>query len=212
VTATVPEAPIELTTVIVGSYDASLLNPDWVERKVLKDLCAGWRTQEPPISTPVFSRVVYDSGIAITIDERSVQFRSDPPNGELLADIVERIREVMQHVDPRAVGNNSKWLAPAQDPDILVIEKYVSKRDHLVAKGLVSARLKFTFAGDGYNANISIDPGTFVHKTTQRTTAGVMTDINIHRDVADNDEAVTAARLLTQDIHTAHELVKDVLQ
>ena len=102
---------VEFSVVLLAtSNNPSILNPDFLRYNNIVD--ASWQVQEPRISTPAFSQVIFKDGLTVTADPDRIIFAQ---TGDKLAaaDIVcpemaKRYAEKIPHVPYRAVGINPK--------------------------------------------------------------------------------------------------------
>lgn len=102
---------IELSVVLVAtSNNPSILNPDFLFHSGIVD--ASRRVKDPRISTPAFSQVTFEDGLAVKADPDRVIFeqRGSKLTTEAIVcpEIAGRYLEEVPHVPYRAVGINPK--------------------------------------------------------------------------------------------------------
>lgn len=96
--------------VAADNHNPTILNPDFLIRTKMASEDWELREQDPPISTPAFSRVSYKRGLTIVADMDKLIFTGNAKvvKDELstLVDLVSSYLNTLPHVNYRAVGLN----------------------------------------------------------------------------------------------------------
>ena len=101
---------------VADHIEPSMINPDFLRHNDIVD--ANLRTEQPPVSTPVFSQMVFEGDLAVVAEPNRYLFTQ---RGEVLTeniaipDIVKRFLERVPHPAYKAVGINPAGFRPSDD-------------------------------------------------------------------------------------------------
>ena len=209
-------ALIELSVVLLAdNVDPSLINPDFLRHSGMVD--RGLRTEQPPVSTPVFSQVAFEGGLTVTaLDDRFVfvqrgeALRGDPES----LGIARRFLEKIPYPRYKAVGINPTGVRPLRPGSAGVVAGALIKRSEGLAFRDVSPVISLKAAYFYESRQITLD----VHEARRRDAEGselpgVVFAVNIHRDITETDQAQRIARLMSilsaweDDLSDFHDLV-----
>ena len=109
------EVKIILTTVsvvlVADSNNPTIINPDFLSSNDIVD--NDLRVREPPVTTPVFSQVIYEGGISVKAEPNRVIFEHLAEAGAFLepetvvsSEMAVRYVETVPHVQYSAIGIN----------------------------------------------------------------------------------------------------------
>jgi len=182
--------PLELSIVIVASdCNPTILNPDFLARTGIVPDDWGWKVAGPPITTPPFASVNYNSGVIISVESNKfnvVQRALDKePDPDLIAGIAQRYIEVLPHVRYTGVGHNFKAFVEQADTEAFLKERFVkagvwdSKHHALEA---VSFTLRYPLQGG--HLNVSLNGAAILDSSGDepKQLHGVLVQANYHRD------------------------------
>lgn len=111
----------EFSIVIVGEdCNPTILNPDFLKYQSIVPEDWGWKLDAPPITTPGFAMVAYDSGVTIKVEPNRLLVTQIGDASRLseshIIDIATKYIQCVPHVRYVAVGNNFRGFAPSERP------------------------------------------------------------------------------------------------
>lgn len=112
----------EFAIVVVGEdCNPTILNPDFLKYQSIVPESWGWAPAFPPVTTPDFAIVAYDSDVTIRVEPNRFQVTqfgaADPSAGGRVVEIATNYIERLPHVRYAAVGNNFRVFVPSERPD-----------------------------------------------------------------------------------------------
>ena len=211
----------EFSVVLLAtSNNPSILNPDFLQYNDIVD--ASQQIQEPPISTPAFSQVIFQDGLTVTADPDRVIFAQT--RGRLATEdivcpeIAKRYVKTVPHVTYRAVGINPKGFRRSGDgaPD-RVANALTDKGAWLSFKDTIpEIQLKAVYRYSG--RTIFLDVIEARREADGRQTPGILFQANIHRNITETNPQKRTEGLLSiidswkEDLSEFHVLVNKVLR
>lgn len=194
-------ALVALSVVLVAdNVEPSTINPDFLRHNgiVRSDL----QTEQPPVSTPVFSQVAFEGGLAMTAQPDRLDFIQQ---GEALTtdievlDMARRFLEKVPHLPYKAIGLNltgfrhvengsmgggvakaliggGKWMAFEDVSPTVLLKAVYSYRDKQITMDIYDTRKP------GYDGSAS---------------PGLLFAVNIHRNIGEMDRERRIARLMS---------------
>ncbi|MDE0333389.1 MAG: hypothetical protein OXI64_00400 [Defluviicoccus sp.] len=184
---------VEVSVVLVANQnDPSILNPDFLRYNGIVD--EALKLAQPPMSTPMISQVIFEGDIAVSAEPHRFVFKQkgDPLSEDacVVPEFAERFVQTVSHIPYTAIGINAKSFRPPNDDSpygvadtLLDGGKWMSFRDvrpdiHLRAVyGYEGRRITLDVGGVG----VVRDDGASGH--------GLLFEANIHRDIAQRDQA-----------------------
>ncbi len=179
---------VEMSVVLITKQnDPSILNPDFLRYNGIVDKTL--RPIQPPISTPLFSQVVFERDIDVRAEPNRFVFeqKGQPLNeGEcMVPEVAERFVQAVSHIPYIAIGINAKSLRTLNDKSgysvadtLLGGSEWMSFRDlrpNVYLKAVYSYETR----------KITLDVGR-VSTTRDDGVVGqrMLFQANIHRDIA----------------------------
>lgn len=92
--------------VLAENNNPTILNPDFLIRT--KIVPSDWALNEPPLTTPAFSRINYSTGVLFTVDPERFTVQDSAPGGEFfpVPEIAVKYIEKIPHVKYHSLGIN----------------------------------------------------------------------------------------------------------
>jgi hypothetical protein len=111
----------QFSVVVAGSsHNPTLLNPDFLQARGIVPEEWGWELSPNPITTPPFSQVRYNNGVAISLEHSKLQVVDlsvgDDPTQSKAPKIAETFVATLPHVRYTGVGHNFMSLVEREDP------------------------------------------------------------------------------------------------
>ena len=192
-------ALVDLSIVLAANpIDPTIINQDFLRYNGIVD--AGLGTTEPPVSTPVFSQVIFENRLAVTADPNRVIFshQGNPLSEDdcVSPRAASRFLETVPHAPYSAIGINPKCFRLSVDghsdrvADVLIDEgKWMSFRDVLP-----DVHLKATYSYK--ERRITLDVGGATRKDSDGSEApGLLFQVNIHRGILETDQVRRAQEM-----------------
>ena len=185
---------------VADNVEPSTINPDFLRYNdiVGSDL----QTNQPPFSTPVFSQVVFEGGLAVTAQPDRLDFIQQ---GEALtedlavADMATRFLEKVPHLPYKAIGLNLTGFRHVESGSIGggVASALIEGGKWMAFENVAPTVLLKAVYSYG-NKQIMMD----VHDTRKQesdssSSPGLLFAVNIHRDIGETDRARRIARLMS---------------
>jgi hypothetical protein len=182
--------PIEFSIVVVAQdCNPTIVNPDFLERCGIVPEDWGWKLTGPPITTPPFATVSYDSGITVTVETTRFLVVDRAAAGDVAHSkapaIATRYIEVLPHVRYTAVGINFRTLVEMPDADAYVKGRFLKTGPwDSGERPLRAVSLTFSYALDGGRLNLSLEGAAVLipEGDQQVGKRGVLVSGNFHRD------------------------------
>ncbi len=205
-------ALVEVSVVLVSNQnDPSILNPDFMRYNRIVDKALSLK--EAPVSTPVFSQLIYEGEIVVRAEpQRFVFEQKGHPLSEdecVIPLVARRFAEVVAQIPYSATGINAKSFRPLNDKssysiaDVLIDGgKWMSFMDvqpdiHLKALYRYESR---QIAMDVGRVNVQRNDGSESH--------GVLFQANIHRDIRETTQERRLA-LISSTVDSWREDISD---
>jgi len=196
----------ELTIVVVAkNHNPTILNPDFLYRNNIVE--EGLDLAEAPITTEVFSRVSFKSGIVIVADSNRVTFVDR--NKKSLADktplpkIAVDFLQTLEHVSYKAVGINPKGIIEFADSEsvrLYLIDSFFKKNSWIDVKDFkLHPKLALSYKGQDKNFTINIEEG--IGTDEDKGKHFIVCNANYHRDlpVNEHDKALDEAKKIIEN-------------
>lgn len=180
-----------LVVVLVGdSNNPTILNPDFLERRVFpvpSDI-PGFR--QPPICTPVLAQVAYDNGVTVQSEPQRILFEQSVPTPSLSRVFVAQLAlayvRAVPHVRYTAIGINPTFILKGANEyerfQNALASAYPMRHDDVVPRIQLKADYSFP------DRRVSIESFQARRATDQGVEElGLLVRTNIHRDVGDSD-------------------------
>lgn len=209
---------VEFSVVLLAtSNNPSILNPDFLRYNDIVD--ASWQVQEPRISTPAFSQVIFKDGLTVTADPDRIIFAQ---TGDRLAaaDIVcpemaKRYAEKIPHVPSRAVGINPKGYRRSEgEAADRVADALIDTGEWMAFQDVIpEIQLKAVYRYAKRTIFLDIVEAS-KRETDGRQIPGMLFQANIHRDITETSPRERIVSLLSiidswkEDLSDFHALVK----
>lgn len=182
--------PLEFSIVIVGhDCNPTVLNPDFLDRTGIVKAGWGWVVSPPPITTPPFARVAYDSGVAITVEVNRFHVTDEKAAGRVegskAPEIARRYVEVLPHVRYTGVGINLRTLIDMAEPEAHLRQRFLRPgpwdSERLTPSGL---GLSLIYPLEGGRLTLSLEAATVTFPLDDRMEQrrGILASANFHRD------------------------------
>jgi len=181
---------LEFSIVVVANdHNPTIINPDFLRINHIAE--EGWKPTDSPVSTPAFSRVMYDNGLTITVDPNRLNIVDASRNPSVLDSpaikVAEKYAEELPHIRYSAIGFNFRVFYEAENPDEIIKSKFLNDglwlepRENIHGLGFKFSRQidhgKSLVTVESAVVNlINADDGSFSAKS------GIMVFVNFHRD------------------------------
>lgn len=185
---------LQLSIVVIASdHNPTILNPDFLALQGIVPNDWEWELAYPPITTPPFSTVQYDSGVSISVEANKLQVVEH--NVTNLSEtkavaIVQRYVEVVPHVLYTAVGTNFRSTLNVEDADTYLKTRFLKNGPWIKGNNIIeSVGLRLVYPVDCGRLVLSLDRGT-VEKTNDgqlNKEPVIIANANFHRDVNINE-------------------------
>ncbi len=214
----------ELSVVVVGAeHNPTILNPNFLEDQGIVSRDWGWDVgdDDPPLTTPVLSRVSYASGVLITVQRERLQvtdllLQNDVQNSKA-PEIAKRYVKVLPHVEYRATGINFTAVVEIDEPKLFLRERFLKEGSWFGSPDTLSGlglRLKYLLANG--EVTLSLDASSSEPEQQGRTVSrgAVIARANFHRECQPPSSSQVERNIdyLTQDWETFKIMVRDNLQ
>lgn len=190
---------VALSVVLIAeNIDPSTINQDFLRHNGIVD--PDMKTEQPPVSTPVFSQVVFEGGLAVVALPDRFHFMQQ---GEALTediavpDIVKRFLERVPHPAYKAVGINPAGFRPLDDASKGVATALIEGGRWMAFENVSPAvSLRAVYACE--DRQITMDVRDFKKPESGGSELpGLLFEANIHRDIAETDQGQRSARLMS---------------
>ena len=116
--------------VLATDHNPTILNPDFLRLQKIVPADWEWELASPPITTPPFATVQYESGVSISVESNKLQVADNKvtePTASKIVAMVKRYVEVMPHVRYTAVGINFRSVIELDDADAYLKDQFLKK-------------------------------------------------------------------------------------
>lgn len=183
---------------IADNIDPSMINPDFLRHSgiVASDL----QTEQLPISTPVFSQVTFEGGLAVIAQPDRFAFVQQ---GESLEEDIaspntaRRFLEKVPHPAYKAIGINSTGVKPLDDGPRSVAATLIGEGEWMAFQD-VSPEVFLKAVYPCKEKQITMDiQDVKRHEAGGSESRGLLFTVNVHRDVSKMDQGQRIARLMS---------------
>lgn len=193
-------ALIALSVVLVAdNIDPSIINPDFLRHNgiVGSDL----KTEQPPVSTPVFSQVVFEGGLSVVAQPDRFDFTQQ---GKALTEdvaipgIARRFLEKVPHPAYKAIGINPTGVRSLGDGSAGGVSSALVEKGDWMAFGDISPMifLKALYPCKGRQITLEIRDAK-MQESDGPESSGILFAVNIHRDIAEMVQEQRIAKLMS---------------
>lgn len=191
---------IALSVVLVAdnnNIEPSMVNPDFLRHSGIVD--PGLQIEQPPVSTPVFSQVVFEGGLSVVVQPDRFDFTQ---RGEALTEdvaipgIARRLLEKVPHPAYKAIGINPTGVRPLGDGSAGGVASALVEGGEWMAFGDVSPEifLKALYPCEGRQITLEI------RDVEKRESDGsesprLLFAANIHRDISETIQERRIAKM-----------------
>lgn len=175
--------------VLATDHNPTILNPDFLRLQEIVPADWGWDLASPPITTPPFATVQYESGVSISVESNKLQVAdnkvTEPTESKIVA-MVKRYVEVVPHVRYTAVGINLRSAIELDDADAYLKAQFLKEGAwDSEDNPMKSVGLKFVYPIASGRLVLSIDSGiveTVVDEQVHQKPV-IIANANFHRDL-----------------------------
>lgn len=175
--------------VLATDHNPTILNPDFLRIQNIVPADWGWELASPPITTPPFAMIQYESGVSISVEPNKLQVAdnevTDPTKSKIAA-LVKRYVEVVPHVRYTAVGINFRSAIELDNADEDLKAKFLKEGQWDSEENpLKSVGLRFVYPLTSGRLVLSIDSGIaeeVVGNQPQQKSV-IIANANFHRDL-----------------------------
>ena len=175
--------------VVAGDHNPTILNPDFLRQQNIIPSGFGWDLASPPITTPPFSTVQYDSGVSISVETNKLQVvdsKVAEPTSSRIVEIVKNYVNVVNLVRYTSIGINFQSAIDVDDADEVLKSRFFSEEPWKSSNNkLQSAGLKLVYKTDSGHLVLSIESGKVKggHGDSNLDKSVIITSANFHRDL-----------------------------
>lgn len=190
---------VALSVVLIAeNIDPSTINQDFLRHNGIVD--PDMKTGQPPVSTPVFSQVAFEGGLAVVALPDRFHFMQQgeaPTEDVAIPDIVKRFLERVPHPVYKAIGINPAGFRPLDDASKGVATALIEGGRWMALENVSPAvSLKAVYACE--DRQITMDVRDFKKPESGGSELpGLLFEANIHRDIAETDQGQRSARLMS---------------
>ena len=193
-------ALIALSVVLVAdNVEPSMINPDFLRHNEIVDF--DLQTEQPPVSTPVFSQVVFQGGLAVTAQPDRFDFvqRGEALTEDVVSvDIAKRFLAKVPSPHYRAIGINPTGVRPLNDGSVGGVASALIEGGGWMAFENVSPMVALKAVYSCQDRWITMD----VQDSKKRESDGSESSVllfaaNIHRDIGETDQGQRIARMMS---------------
>jgi hypothetical protein len=214
---------VELSIVVLANdHNPTILNPDFLALQGIVPREWGWKLAGPPITTPPFATVTYDSGVTVSVETNKLQVVDRSTKVSLSTTkillITQKYINVLPHVRYTAAGVNFRSFVELEEPDTYI-------KDHFLKQGpwdngtheLQAVGLSFTYPLHGGKIGLSLEAGGIINRTAEeeKHRSGIVVSANLHRECTgypSNQQVSSHLDSLNQDWNTYNTLIDDILK
>ena len=185
-------ALVGVSVVLVANQnDPSILNPDFLRYNEIVD--ATLQLRESAVSTPLFSRVVYEGDINVAAEPHRFVFeqRGSPLREDECAvpEIARRFVEVVSDIPYSAVGINPRSIRPSNDETKDSIADILTDGGKWMLFGEVMPAIQMKAFYSYQDRQITLDIGQAGAEGNDGSmSTGVLLQANIHRDIREGSQ------------------------
>ncbi len=217
-----PIRHLEFSIVVVASdCNPTILNPDFLGRQAIVPEDWGWKLAGPPITTPPFATVSYDSGVTVSVEPNKFQvvdrLADKTFETSKIPDIARKYIQVLPHVRYTAVGHNFRSFVERADAESLLKERFLKPGPwDSDAHRLEGISLKFVYLLQGGRVIFSLDGATMTDRSGDQPKElhGILMHANFHRDCQgypSDKQVVEHLQSLKKDWEHYQTLLSDIV-
>ena len=174
--------------IIAADHNPTILNPDFLRMQDIVPDTWNWGLASPPIVTPPFATVQYESGVSISVESNKLQIADTKatPQESKIVEIAKQYVQVIPHVRYTAVGINYRSAIEVEDADTTLKSRFLKEGPwDSDDNPMESVGLNFVYPVESGRLVLSLDSGT-VSDTSQgadKKKSVIITNANFHRDL-----------------------------
>lgn len=194
--------------VLAEQHNPSLLHPSFLKFQGI--VPERWETKKPPICTPAFSVVEYQSGVAFVVEPDKLQVTKSPPTDDPtkseLPNYTWKYVSTLEHVPYRAIGINFSAILPREEAGMYLTDRFLQRGTWTSEELRISSvSLRFVYLLDSWTLALSSEPGEALEPLTGGTVRGVIVSANYHHKLPGSEALGDLQRSLEEfGAHFAH--------
>ena len=175
--------------IIAADHNPTILNPDFLRMQGIVPEDWGWELASPPIVTPPFASVQYESGVSLSVESNKLQIadtKTTEPTESKITEIAKQYVKVVPHVRYTAVGINYRIAIEVEDADTYLKSQFLKKGPwNSDDNPMNSVGLNFVYPAESGRIVLSIDSGTVsdTSGSTEQKQSVIIANANFHRDL-----------------------------
>ena len=185
---------------VADNVEPSTINPDFLRHNdiVGSDL----QTAQPPVSTPVFSQVEFEGGLAMTAQPNRLDFiqRGEALTEDLaVVDMAKRFLEKVPHLPYKAIGLNPTGLRHVESGSMGgdVASALIGEGKWMAFENASpTVLLKAVYAYGDRQITMDVNDAEKLESDGSRS-PGLLFTVNIHRDIKETGQNRRIARLMS---------------
>ena len=190
---------IALSVVLVAdNIDPSMINPDFLRHNGIVGF--DLKTEQPPVSTPVFSQAVFEGGLSVVAQPGRFDFTQ---RGEALTEdvaipgIARSFLEKVPHPAYKAVGINLTGVRPLEDASEGAVTALIEGGKWMAFGGVSPAvSLQAVYSCEGKQIIMNVSDAK-KQETDGSESLGLLFSANIHRDISETTQEQRIARMMS---------------
>lgn len=180
--------PVRFSIVVLANdHNPTILNPDFLKAQNI--VPGDWELAGPPITTPPFATVEYNSGVSISVDSNKLQVtdnKTQIPNDSKVKNIVHQYVETLSYVRYLSLGINFRYITEMDNADVFL-------KDHFLKEGpwsqnsndLKAIGFKFVYPLEGGRLVLSLDSASMKTSLNDQgeENSVIIANANFHRNL-----------------------------
>ena len=212
---------VEFSIVVAAqNHNPTILNPDFlIQNRVIP---SDWKLSGPPITTPPFASVQYDSGVTLIVEpNKSTVTDQSSDRDPLTSDITEIAKkyvQALQHVRYTAVGINFDLFLEVPDVNSFLKDRFLkpgpwNNADRTIEK----FSTKFVYKLEDGVFNLPFGAATLdvvLEENTKKTLRGILFKANFHhvdQDFLNSEQVIVKLNHVGEDWKTCQETIIAIL-
>ena len=189
-----------VVVLITENIDPSMINPDFLRHNGIVDADSKLQNGQPPVSTPVFSQVVFEGGLSVVAQPDRFQFAQQ---GEALTEdiailgIVKRFLERVPHPAYKGIGINFMGFRPLDDASKGVATALIEGGKWMAFENVSPmTSLRAGYACEDRQITMDVQDARR-QESDGSESHGLLFAVNIHRKITETDQGQRSARLMS---------------
>ena len=175
--------------IIAADHNPTILNPDFLRMQSIVPESWNWELASPPIITPPFATVQYESGVSISVESNKLQIadtKTAEPTESKIVELAKQYVRVVPHVRYTAVGINYRSAIDAENADTYLKSQFLKEGPWDTDDNpMNSVGLNFVYPAESGRLVLSIDSGTVSDTTrgVEQKKSVIITNANFHHEL-----------------------------